>query len=168
MNIVNPTNAYFGQKDATQCCLIKRIVDDLDIPTNIVIGETVRENDGLAMSSRNAYLSPEERFAAPILYKSLRAARHTTVVKNNNNNDDDVNNMVSSQLIKDTVLSVLQTESLVKEVQYISVDDILTMQPIDYVPATTTTDISHNNNGSAVLSIAVKIGSVRLIDNIVL
>ena len=74
-NIVNPTNAYFGQKDAAQCCLIRRIVHDLDMDVNIVVMDTVREPDGLAMSSRNAYLTVEERKAAPVVFRSLVTAR---------------------------------------------------------------------------------------------
>ena len=64
-NTIQPTNAYFGQKDAAQCVLIQRIVEDLDMDVNVNIIDTVREQDGLAMSSRNVYLTPEERKAAP-------------------------------------------------------------------------------------------------------
>ena len=77
-NIVQPTNAYFGQKDAVQCVLIKRIVDDLNMDVNVQIMDTIRESDGLAMSSRNAYLLANEREKAPIIYKSLFAARGGT------------------------------------------------------------------------------------------
>jgi pantoate--beta-alanine ligase len=68
-NIVQPDKAYFGQKDGIQCVVIKQMTRDLNIPTDIVIVPTIRESDGLAMSSRNAYLSKEERQIAPILFK---------------------------------------------------------------------------------------------------
>ncbi len=74
-NIVEPHVAVFGQKDAQQALLIRRLVEDLSFPVRIEVAPTVREPDGLAMSSRNAYLSPEERAAAPVLYRALRAAR---------------------------------------------------------------------------------------------
>ena len=72
-NIGQPSKAYFGQKDAVQCCVIRRIVTDLNIPTEVVVMPTVREEDGLAMSSRNAYLTDEERAVSSIVYRSLLA-----------------------------------------------------------------------------------------------
>ena len=74
-NLVRPTHAYFGQKDAQQVAVIRQLVRDLNLPVEIVVGETMREPDGLAMSSRNRYLSPEERRAAPVLHRALTAAR---------------------------------------------------------------------------------------------
>ena len=74
-NIVQPTRAYFGQKDAQQVAVIRRMARDLDMPLDVVVGATVREPDGLAMSSRNVYLSPAERAAAPVLYRALDGAR---------------------------------------------------------------------------------------------
>jgi len=73
-NIVQADVAAFGRKDAQQCAVIERMVADLDIPVRLVYGETIREHDGLAMSSRNAYLSAEERVKAPVLHRALRAA----------------------------------------------------------------------------------------------
>lgn len=73
-NIVNPNRAYFGQKDAQQVAVIKKMVHDLAYPVSVVVGPTVREPDGLALSSRNSYLSPGERAAAPALYEALRDA----------------------------------------------------------------------------------------------
>lgn len=73
-NLVRPDLAFFGQKDAQQCAVIERMVRDLHVPVEIVRGETVREADGLALSSRNRYLSAEERERAPLIYKSLQAA----------------------------------------------------------------------------------------------
>ena len=74
-NIIQPTNAYFGQKDAAQCVLIRRLAQDMDLDVNVCIMPTVREKDGLAMSSRNAYLNEKERASANILYKSLCSAK---------------------------------------------------------------------------------------------
>ena len=74
-NIVQPTVAYFGQKDISQCILIDRMVKDLNIPVKIVVCETIRENDGLSMSSRNAYLLPEERKLANVLYRALKEGK---------------------------------------------------------------------------------------------
>src|SRR5207237_1821313 len=72
-NIVQPDIAVFGRKDAQQCAVIERMVRDLDVPVRLVFGETVREHDGLALSSRNGYLSAEERKLAPVLHRALRA-----------------------------------------------------------------------------------------------
>jgi len=146
-NIVQPSNAYFGQKDAAQCVLIRRIVEDLNMDLNVVIMDTIREKDGLAKSSRNAYLSEDERQAAPVVYRSLLAAKNLYI-----NNPS-----VSSSELISVAKDVLQSEPLVSEIQYISVDSKTTMQPI-----------SQPNNEGAVVSLACKVGSVRLIDNIVL
>jgi pantoate--beta-alanine ligase len=75
LNLVQPDFAYFGQKDAQQCAVIERLVRDLEVPVQIIRGETVREKDGLALSSRNAYLSAPERALAPRLYESLQKVR---------------------------------------------------------------------------------------------
>lgn len=151
-NIVQPTNAYFGQKDAAQCCLIQRIVEDLDMPLDVNIIPTIREDDGLAMSSRNAYLSAPERSVAPVVYRSLCAAKELFLGLKKN---DDA---LSSSQLKDAVTSILQSEPLVSEVQYVAVDSKATMQPLDRV----------TRKDGAVISLACKVGSVRLIDNIVL
>mmetsp|Transcript_27976 Transcript_27976/g.39401 ORF Transcript_27976/g.39401 Transcript_27976/m.39401 type:complete len:314 (+) Transcript_27976:246-1187(+) len=153
-NIVQPSNAYFGQKDAAQCVLIRRLVEDLNMmDLNVVICDTVREKDGLAMSSRNAYLECDERAAAPIIYQSLCSAKD--LYQNSNNSDG---SSISSQELVDNVKSVIQSEPLVSEIQYISVDNLQTMKPIQEV----------NREDGAVISLACKVGKVRLIDNIVL
>jgi pantoate--beta-alanine ligase len=149
-NIVQPTNAYFGQKDAAQCVLIRRIVEDLDMPVTIVIHETIREADGLALSSRNVYLTAEERKAAPILYRSLCSAKALL--------ESASSLAVSSTELMATVQQVLQREPLVSKVEYVSVDSKETMLALNTVTKET----------GAVISIACRVGSVRLIDNIVL
>lgn len=146
-NIVRPTNAYFGQKDAAQCCLIRRIVEDLDMDLNVIIKDTIREADGLAMSSRNAYLNTDERKAAPVIYRALRSAKEQFIA----------NPGISSVELADTVKKTLKTEALMGDIQYVSVDSKATMRPVDRV-----------GEEGAIISLACKVGSVRLIDNIVL
>jgi pantoate--beta-alanine ligase len=149
LNIVQPTNAYFGQKDAAQCVLIRRIVEDLNIDVNCVVLDTVREPNGLAMSSRNSYLSPRERAAAPVLFRGLCAARDvflSTTVD------------VSADSLRQIVTNILRQEPLVSEIQYVAVDDKETMRPCHVV----------TKDKGAIISVACKVGSVRLIDNIVL
>jgi pantoate--beta-alanine ligase len=150
-NIVRPDRAYFGQKDAAQCVLIRRLVQDLDMGIEIHIANTVREADGLAMSSRNAYLSPQERSAAPIIYRSLQSALDMY--------DRQSSDMpIPSSTLQDTVRNILQSEPMVHEIQYISIDSRETMQSLPYVTVFE----------GAIISIACKIGTVRLIDNVVL
>jgi pantoate--beta-alanine ligase len=146
-NIVSPTNAYFGAKDAAQCCLIRRIVHDLNMDVNVIVMDTVREADGLAMSSRNAYLTPQERKVAPVVFRSLCTARDLYHEAES----------ISAQQLQDAVQSVLLSEPLVSEVQYVSIDCRETMQPLQVV-----------GKEGAIVSLACKIGSVRLIDNMIL
>lgn len=151
LNIVRPTNSYFGQKDAAQCVLIRRIVEDLNMDVNVVVMETVREDDGLAMSSRNAYLTVDERRAAPVVYRSLCAARQLF-------QGLETGSSMSGDELREAVENVLMTEPLVSEIHYVSVDSKADMRPLDRV---------YQGEG-AVISLACKVGSVRLIDNIVL
>ncbi|KAL7570365.1 hypothetical protein ACA910_017204 [Epithemia clementina (nom. ined.)] len=159
LNIVNPDNAYFGQKDAAQCVLVRRLVRDLDMDVNVVIGETIREVDGLAMSSRNAYLSSDERAAAGVLYRALQAAKilHSNAI----NNSTSSKATVSVAELRQAVQSVLDEEPLVKDLQYIAVDDYDTMQTLP-------DDKNVNAGENMIVSLACKIGQVRLIDNMVL
>lgn len=152
-NIVQPTTAYFGQKDAAQCVLIRRMVADLDMGIDIQVQDTIREADGLAMSSRNAYLTAEERTAAPVVYRSLRSAQELFDKLKDNES-------ISSTQLKENVESILQNEPLVSEIQYVSVDSRETMRPVNVVEM--------SKDGGAIISLACKIGTVRLIDNVVL
>lgn len=153
-NIVQPTNAYFGQKDAAQCVLIRRIVQDLDMDLSIKIMDIWREADGLAMSSRNMYLTEKERNTASIIYQSLCAARKFHM---------DTITLARGELkldardIKEVVTNVLNSEPMVTNVQYVSVDSKDTMKKLLEV-----------GTDGAIISIACTIGRVRLIDNIVL
>lgn len=151
-NIVQPTNAYFGQKDAVQCVVIRRIAQDLDMDVAIQIMDTVREEDGLAMSSRNAYLTAEERERAPIVYQSLRAARELFDSRFARGEED-----VNADDLREVVNNVLKSEPMISKIEYVAIDDLENMQPVDKV-----------GNGGCVVSLACKLGSVRLIDNVVL
>lgn len=143
-NGVMPQKAYFGQKDAQQAAVIRQMTRDLNFPIDIVVCPTVREPDGLAMSSRNSYLSPEERKAATVLFRALSAAE--AAYKNGERNAETLR-----QVMKDT----LATEPLAS-VQYVSCADFYTLQELQ--------DIS----GKCLLSMAVFIGKTRLIDNFIL
>jgi pantoate--beta-alanine ligase len=143
-NAVAPDHAYFGQKDAQQVAVIKQMTRDLDFPIQIVVGPTVREADGLAMSSRNRYLTPEERSAATVLYRALEEAR-TAFTKGERSGD------VLRALMRETV----NAEPLAEQ-QYASCAHPETLQELGEV-----------TNG-ALLSLAVYVGTTRLIDNIVL
>jgi pantoate--beta-alanine ligase len=151
-NIVQPTNAYFGQKDAVQCVVIRRIAQDLDMDVAIQIMDTVREEDGLAMSSRNAYLTAEERERAPIVYQSLRAARELFDSRFARGEED-----VNADDLREVVNNILKSEPMISKIEYVAIDDLENMQPVDKV-----------GNGGCVVSLACKLGSVRLIDNVVL
>lgn len=143
-NMVQPTTAYFGQKDAQQVAVIKTLVRDLDMPVEIVVAPTVREADGLAMSSRNAYLDPAERTAATVLYRALEAARHAYEAGER-----------AGQALRDRMAAVLAAEPLAR-VDYVSIADPLTLAELEAVA------------GPALASMAVRIGRTRLIDNLVL
>ncbi|KAL7535287.1 hypothetical protein ACHAWF_005125 [Thalassiosira exigua] len=151
-NIVQPTNAYFGQKDAAQGVLIRRIVDDLDMDVNVQIMDTVREKDGLAMSSRNAYLTPEERGKAGVIFQALMTAREMFESRLARGTDQ-----VDASDLEEVVKNILHSEPLITEIQYVAVDDLETMQPLSKV-----------SNSGCIVSLACILGSVRLIDNIVL
>jgi pantoate--beta-alanine ligase len=139
--LVGAERAYFGAKDAQQVRVIRRMALDLALPTEVIACPTVRESDGLAMSSRNARLSPAGRAAAPVLRRALLAARAAWA-----------DGERSGQALRDTMLRVLATEPLA-EVDYVSVADDATLAELDEV------------GGPALLSLAVRFDGVRLIDN---
>lgn len=119
---------------------------------NVHIMDTVRERDGLAMSSRNAYLTSKEREKAPVVYSALCAAREVFESRYAGGSES-----VDANTLREAVTTTLETEPLISEVQYVAVDDLETMQPIQKV-----------GNDGCVVSLACILGSVRLIDNIVL
>ena len=139
-NIIQPTNAYFGEKDAQQLAIIRKMVYDLNFPVNIIGVPIVRESDGLAKSSRNTYLSKEERKAATILYKAIQEGKQY------------INRGASADSIINTMTEIINTEPLAK-IDYVSVVDANTMQPV------------HEITSPVLVAIAVYIGSTRLIDN---
>lgn len=143
-NAVRPEKAYFGQKDAQQVAVIKQMTRDLNFPIEIVVGPTIRESDGLAMSSRNSYLNPMEREAATVLYRALSAAQTAYSAGER-----------SGEILRTTIHQVIEAEPLAK-LQYVSCADRETLRELDRIA-----------NG-ALLSMAVFIGNTRLIDNIVL
>lgn len=143
-NIVRPDFAFFGQKDAQQVAVIKRLTRDLAFDTEIVVVPTVREVDGLAMSSRNVYLSEAERCAAPVLYQALRAAK--IAYKNGERN--------AARLVQ-IVREKIQSEPLA-QIDYIELADNETLKPLETVGET-----------PVLLAVAVRFGATRLIDNIV-
>lgn len=142
-NIVTPDRAYFGQKDAQQLFIIKRMVRDLNINVEIVGCPIIREEDGLAKSSRNTYLSDNERKAATVLSKSLIKAKN--LIKNGISNVDSVLN-----IIKETI----ECEPLAK-IDYINIVDIDSLQNVDSI------------DRSVLVAIAVYINKTRLIDNFI-
>jgi pantoate--beta-alanine ligase len=143
-NAFQPNRAYFGQKDAQQAVVIRRMIKDLNFPVEPVICPTVRETDGLALSSRNAYLNPEERKAATVLYRALVSAKNSY---ENGEREGDA--------LRAVMQSAIDSEPLA-EAEYVSAADPDTLHELQ-------------ESGSGVLlSMAVRIGKTRLIDNMLL
>ena len=144
-NIVRPDRAYFGQKDGQQVAVVRRMAADLNMGLEIVAVPTVREPGGLALSSRNVYLTAEQRKAAPVIYRALSSAR-----------DLWDHGEMNAERLRREVLRVLRTEPLIEAIDYVSVADSTTLEELDAVTA------------PAMLSTAVRMGSTRLIDNVLL
>jgi pantoate--beta-alanine ligase len=144
LNIVQPARAYFGQKDAQQAIVIKKMVYDLNIDVEVITLPTVREPDGLAMSSRNSYLSPDERQAATILYRSFTLAQELYL-----QGEKDAGK------IRSEMAKLISKEPLAA-IDYISIADSEALEELSVI------------NKPALVSLAVKIGRTRLIDNVVL
>jgi pantoate--beta-alanine ligase len=140
-NLVRPDVAVFGKKDAQQLAVVRQMVRDLHVPVAVVAGETVREADGLAMSSRNAYLSAAERRAAGVLYQALSAAERALAAGERRGSE-----------VRRILREVLESEPLAR-IEYAEVVDGGTFQPLDDL------------RGQLVLPLAVRIGGTRLIDN---
>ena len=143
-NIVKPDVAFFGQKDAQQAVIIKQMIDDLNLDLELVIMPIVREKDGLAMSSRNFYLNPQERKAATILYKSMLKVREL-VLEGERRAAAIISHM--SQMIEKEPLA---------RVDYITLSDAENLQEVDII------------KGKVLIALAVFIGKTRLIDNLIL
>jgi pantoate--beta-alanine ligase len=145
LNTTMPHRVYLGQKDFQQTVVIKKLVRELNIDTNVIVGPTVRETDGLAMSSRNAYLNEEERAASLILYKALM--RGAEIMLSGNLDD--------TEAVKKEMETLIRTEPLAK-IDYIEVVDPSSLNAVQRIIF------------AAVICIAVKIGNTRLIDNIII
>ncbi|HEY41899.1 MAG TPA: pantoate--beta-alanine ligase [Dehalococcoidia bacterium] len=143
-NIVKPTRAYFGQKDAQQALVIKKMVADLNMNLEIVVCPTVREPDGLAMSSRHVYLRPEQRQAAVSLYEAIKFAEELWSQGERN-----------AEHLRQVVTDHIRQQPLA-EIEYVSIADIRTLEELE-----TITD-------SALLSLVVRFGKTRLLDNTIL
>ena len=139
-NIVQPDRAYFGEKDAQQLAIIKKMAFDLNFGVQVIGCPIVREDDGLAKSSRNTYLNAAERAAAPVLYRAIQHGK--SIIKKG----------MSSQQLADAMKTVLATEPLA-QTEYVAVVDAMTMQPVDTI------------DRPVLVPMAVRVGSTRLIDN---
>jgi pantoate--beta-alanine ligase len=143
-NIVEPTRAYFGQKDAQQALVIKKMVADLNMNLEVIVAPTVRESDGLAMSSRNVYLNPQERQAATVLFKALTLAQ-SLYEKGERN----------AERIREEMTSLISQEPLAK-IEYVSLAGAETLEELSKI------------DRPALVSLAVRFGKTRLIDNMLL
>lgn len=144
-NIINPTRAYFGQKDFQQTVIINRMSKDLNFDTEIIVCPTIREQNGLAMSSRNTYLNNEQRKAACLLYQCL-----------NNISDSVKTGLTSGEKIRELMRETLLSEPQISQIDYASAYDPVTLEEVDEV------------KGDVLIAVAVRIGNTRLIDNMLL
>jgi pantoate--beta-alanine ligase len=143
-HIVKPHKAFFGQKDFQQCVVIKRMVKGLNMDVEVVVLPIVRETEGLAMSSRNSYLTADERRAAAVLYRALTAARDLFIA-----------GAKEPEKLKQKMRAVLLTEHGVG-IDYVEVSDPETLAPLDTA------------GGNMVLLVAARVGKMRLIDNLLI
>jgi len=143
-NIVQPHKAYFGQKDAQQALVIQKMVADLNMNLEVVVCPTIREKDGLAMSSRNTYLTGNERTSATILYRSLCLAEDMFATGERD-----------ARIIRKAMTELISQESAAK-IDYVSIADMQTLDEIATIES------------KALVSLAVRLGKPRLIDNIIL
>ena len=143
-NVVAPDRVYFGQKDAQQAAVIRRMTKDMDFPIEIVVCPTLREADGLALSSRNVYLNPEERQAATVLFRALSSAKAAYGSSER-----------GAESLRALVRATVAAEPLAR-LQYVSCADYNTLEELETL------------RGKALLSIAVFVGKTRLIDNVVI
>ena len=143
-NIIRPARAYFGQKDAQQVLVIKKMVAELNMNLDVVTLPTMRESDGLAMSSRNTYLTPAERRAATVLYKALTLAQGLW------SRDE-----TDAVTVRSRMAELIRSEPLAT-IDYISIARAVTLDELTAIEP------------GALVSLAVRIGKTRLIDNIVL
>jgi pantoate--beta-alanine ligase len=146
LNIVQPNFAFFGRKDAQQVILIRRMVRELEMPVEVIVGPTVREEDGLALSSRNVRLSTEERKAATVLRRALERCRSAY-----NGGERDSSKLIAS------MRAIVEAEPLAR-IDYITVTDTVLLDPVETIAQSKPT----------LISMAAFVGETRLVDNIVL
>lgn len=144
LNIVMPGRAYFGQKDLQQTVIVKKLVRDLNLDVDIIVCPTVRETDGLAMSSRNAYLSRDERKTAAVLYRALRLGEEMITL----------NKAVKPALVLKEIKQLINSETSVN-IDYAEIVDLNNLETVEDIQS------------PVALCVAVKIGTTRLIDNII-
>ena len=144
-NIVKPDFAFFGQKDAQQAVIIRRLVKDLALDTEVIVLPTVREDSGLAMSSRNSYLSPEEQEAATVIHRALLKAKETYKAGEKH-----------AAKLMDLVRTTIEAEPRVR-VDYVSINDAETLESLDKL-----------DDRTVMIAVAAYIGKIRLIDNTML
>ncbi len=144
-NVTRPDRAYFGQKDGQQTVVIQKLARDLDIGVEVVVMPTIREPDGLAMSSRNVQLTSGQRHAAPVVYQALCQA-YLLWTSGEKNGD----------ALREAAKNVLEAEPMVDSIDYVSVASMTTLDEVELV------------DGRVMVSAAARMGPVRLIDNIVL
>ena len=144
LHLVGPSRAYFGQKDAQQLAVVRRMVADLAFPNEVVACPTVREPDGLAVSSRNAYLSAQERARAAVLYRSLDAGRAAFAAGE-----------------RDPAAVEAAADELLAAVRGVEVDYVALIEPDGFEPA-------KQAEAGQVLAVAARVGRTRLIDNVIL
>ena len=144
-NVMQPDRAYFGQKDGQQVVVIQKLARDLDMGVEVVVMPTIREPDGLAMSSRNVQLSADQRQAASVVHQALHRAYQLWIGCERN-----------GDVLREAASQILQAEPMVDSIDYVSVAGMSTL------------DESGHVDGRAMVSVAVHMGAVRLIDNIVL
>jgi len=154
LNIIQPQRVYFGQKDGLQCIVVRRLIDDLNFNTQLVVGETIREADGLAMSSRNVYLDEQQRAVAPLVYASLCELKHLHA-----------SGARSVTALREAALQVLKAEPSLK-VEYVSLSSCADGEEVHSLPPSAST--ASGGGASTMASVAVKLGSTRLIDNVLL
>ena len=142
-NIIQPDYAFFGQKDAQQSILIRKMVKDLNMPMEIVVCPTIREKDGLAISSRNKYLTPDQRKDAPLLYQSLQKAQR--LIQSGQKDPEKIRREMEAVLKKSAQINI----------EYIEIVNPDTLEPLEIL------------TGPALIAIAARLGQARLIDNII-
>jgi pantoate--beta-alanine ligase len=143
--IIRPDVGYFGQKDGQQSVVLKQIVRDLNLGVELVICPTIRDENGLALSSRNSYLTAGQQVEAGVIFRSLSAGQETWE-----------SGETRAESIRTSVKQVLRESELITSIDYISVADSVTLDEVDVV------------SSESMLSVAVRIGSIRLIDNVIL